>query len=182
MYTLIQRIRIVNVWCWCLSLICALYISNVGPVVPHCGLKNSDGPKLSTHTLVRLQEKHDFQVAKHKGNEHANVAHEDIQNSLVYPKNTKRNPRQWHKLVGVLMWELHSAPTGVSRTHLWNMSVKLDVSDVFRNSSNCLDQTKVYSKEGGIRRTNPIKCGKSMIMIWVCILFSYQIKPFLVLL
>lgn len=126
---------------------------------------NGERPSLSTHTLVRLQENHDSQVAKHKGNKRSNIAREDVYNLTVCPPNTKLNPSQCSKLVAVLMRESHSAPTGVSRIHRWNMSVKLNVSDVLRNTSTRLGQTEVCFEEGGISKTNPVEHGKFLIMI-----------------
>lgn len=127
---------------------------------------NDDSWTLHKANLVRLRERHDTQVRKHKGNERAMVNSEHLRNSLLPSDPNKPNPSRCSKLVAVFMRESRSAPTGVSRTHRWKMNVKLNLSDVFKNTSTRLDEeTEVTFQEGGISKTNPIEFGKFVIVI-----------------
>lgn len=121
-----------------------------------------NGAHLANNKLLNIRASHDSQVQKHHGNERAKI---DIE-ALRKASTDVLKPSECSKLVAVVMKSMEATPTGVSRTHRWNISVKLDLSKHTRNTSTSLDlPSRAIITGGGISKENPIEHGKFVVII-----------------
>ncbi|EGF99566.1 uncharacterized protein MELLADRAFT_112623 [Melampsora larici-populina 98AG31] len=120
------------------------------------------GAHLANTCLLDIRATNDSQVKKHQGNERARG---DV-NQLRNTRGGKMNPSECSKLVAVVMKSTEVTPTGVSRIHQWNITVKLDLSKHVQNTTSSLDlPTNAIITGGGISKNNPLEHGKFVVII-----------------
>lgn len=123
---------------------------------------DQNGAHLANTSLLAIRSAHDSQVKKHHGNERAKVLIENLKSTSI----NNLNPSECSKLVAVVMKSTEVTPTGVSRIHRWNMTMKLNLSHHMNNTSTSLGlPSHAIISGGGISKQNPIEYEKFVVII-----------------
>ncbi|EGF98968.1 uncharacterized protein MELLADRAFT_95015 [Melampsora larici-populina 98AG31] len=124
------------------------------------------GCKLNATAMLRIRESHDSQVSKGHGNERAKRTVSDIAINLTASEAEQLKPSMCSKLVAVMMKNHEAVSSATTRLHRWNITSKLRLADVIRNTSTVDDfPTDIDLGGGQVSTDNPLEHGKFVLLI-----------------
>ncbi|EGG13056.1 uncharacterized protein MELLADRAFT_101249 [Melampsora larici-populina 98AG31] len=116
--------------------------------------------------MLRIRESHDSQVSKGHGNERAKQTVSDIAINLTASEAEQLKPSMCSKLVAVMMKNHEAVSSATTRLHRWNITSKLRLADVIRNTSTVDDfPTDIDLGGGQVSTDNPLEHGKFVLLI-----------------